>query len=306
MWSVLEKQNVCLLHAYICTHLKTKNNHNDDDKQGFLDSFNFGFSKSFFLSSFTYLEELHRLMTDLSCCGSNDMTTNGTSKKLKPYSLSSYQSGVSLSLMENNQIQGNNVNNYHHGGLSRNYNGNGITTKMVDSFFYQHKELQLICNFVIDLSNKNASKEILKKESIESNVKKNYYKHCFHGSSEEGILVSSTSKLTEAQSVGIGWYLGILRSVGLDTTFDPLCNAFNMLIQVYMVNAMNVSLSPLVTDEVREIATALSINHACCEGEAVVTSSIHIEVNRNIGEYVRKLPTAAVITAVTATIIFRL
>jgi hypothetical protein len=229
-----------------------------------------------------------------------------TSKKLKPNSLSSYPSGVSLSLMENNQIQGNNVNNYHRGGLSRNYNGNGITTKMVDSFFRQHKELQLICNFVIDLSIKNASKEILKKESIESNVKKSYYKHCFHCSSEDGILLSSTSKLTEAQSVDIDWYLGILRSVELDTTFDPLCNAFNKLIQVYMVNAMNALLSPLVTDQVREIVTALSINHACCEGEAVVTSFIRIEVNTNIGEYVKKLPTVAAITAVTATTIFRL
>ena len=70
---------------------------------------------------------------------------------------------------------------------------------MIDSFYHQHKDLQPICNFVIDLSLKNASETIT--NGNDSQIKSSYLRHS----------KSNGSKLLEP--LDIDWYLQILRNV---------------------------------------------------------------------------------------------
>ena len=241
-----------------------------------LDSFNFDFSISYILSSSTHLEELRNLISDLSRIGGNFFVASGASKKLKPFVLSSYPSGVSLSLIGENQLQG-----LVHTNTSSNYNQNDeskIIGKMIDSFFHQHKELQSICDFIIEQSLKNSSKDVVKL-SIESKVKRSYLRHCLNN--------DDSTETNISDPIDINWYLKMLRNIEFDT-YDSACHDFNRMIRDYIMNAMNAVLPPDLNDKVRNIAIALAIKDAQRKGESIVTSFIRAEVKKNIDEHVKK------------------
>lgn len=241
-----------------------------------LDSFDFGFSISYILSSSAHLEELRNLISDLSRIEGNFFISSGTSKKLKPFVLSSYPSGVSLSLIGENQLQGivhtNTISNNNHNDESK------IIGKMIDSFFHQHKELQKICDFIIERSLKNSSKDIVKL-SIKSKVKKSFLKHSHNSTDGKEIKISDP--------IDINWYLKMLRNVEFDT-HESTCHDFNKMIRDYIVNAMNAVLPSNLNDKIRDIAIALAVKDAQRKGESIVTTFIRAEVKKNIDEHVKK------------------
>ncbi len=258
--------------------------YNIADNDG-LDELNVDFSASFVNSSSSHLDGLQNLLSDLSRRGEN-MHTGSTFKKLKPYSLSSYPSRESLNLKDDNQGEHSflfrtSSPTYNHFNFENN-NANTVITRMIDSFYHQHKELQPICNFVIDLGLKNATKKINIESSRE--VRTSYLRHC-NNNCNGSCNNNNSSKLSEP--VDIDWYLQILRNVEIDT-FDSLRLTNDDIIASYIADSLNVLLHPFVTDQVRKIAVALTIKFACQKGESIVMSSIRVQVKKNIEEHVRK------------------
>jgi len=235
--------------------------------EGYLDDCNTAFSRSFVLSLSSHLDELQKLIADLS--SGNVMTVGGTSKKLKPYALSSHPISVDLSLMDEHQS---NIN-------LKNPSTSGVVGKLVDSFFHQHKEIQPICEFVIDLSLKYASKDTVH-ESVASKVNESFYKHY----SKEGDTVKNL-----VEPLNIDWYLTMLRNVELDT-FHPIHLVLSNMIRRYILNAMNTLLPPFANEQVKCVASALCIKHACQRAKTVITSLIRTEVKKNIDNLVRRGP----------------
>lgn len=242
-----------------------------------LDTYNIGFTSSFIISSSTHLEALQKLISDLSRFGGNILIATGASKKLKPYVLSSYPSSISFSLIGEKQLQ-ESIHDTNTAGKSFHREDNKIIGKMVDSFFHQHKELQSICDFIIDLSLKSASKEI-DKLGLDSRVKESYLKHSVNTDDGKMMILSDP--------VDIDWYLKILRNVELDT-YESATLDFNRMLHNYISNAMKAVIPPHVNNQVKEIATKISFKHAYRKGESVITSFIRGEVKKCIDEHVKR------------------
>ena len=245
-----------------------------------LDYIDMEFSSSYVISTSTHLEELQSLVLDLLRVGVHHSNPNGISKKLTPLVLSSYPSGVSLTLMGENPIQVNSQQHTNNWFDNNRQHNNKIVGKMVEAFFHQHKEVQSICNFLIELGIKVASKDIAK-NCIEGIVKRSYLRHC----STSGGGVDLQSKLQEP--VDIDWYLKVLRNVELDT-FDVAMHIFKHNVYGYIKNAMTAIIPTSIDNKVKDIATFLAINHALQKGESIVKASIRSEVKKNIDEHVKK------------------
>ena len=235
-----------------------------------LDELNISFSSSFMNMTSSNLDGLQSLLDDLSRNGENS-SLGGKSKKLKPYAISSHPSRESFSLRDDFQVQSlffnsSPIHNYFH-------KQNGFITKMIDSFYHQHKDLQPICNFVIDLSLKNASETIT--NGNDSQIKSSYLRHS----------KSNGSKLLEP--LDIDWYLQILRNVEIDA-FDSIRIVLNNFIEVYIKESLNVLLSTFVSSQVHKIAIDLSTKFACVKGESIVISYIRVKVKKYIDEHIRK------------------
>jgi hypothetical protein len=249
----------------------------NDNISNSLDTCNIGFNSSFIMSSSTHLEDLQKLISDLSRFGRNILIATGTSKKLKPYVLSSYTSSISFSLIGEKQLQ-DSIHDNNITTKSFHRDDNKIIGKMVDSFFHQHKELQSICDFIIDLSLKSASKDI-EKLGLDFKVKESYLKHSVNTEDGQMMILSDP--------VDIDWYLKILRNVELDTRESAILD-FNRMLHDYISNAMKAVIPSHVNNHVKNIATKISFKHAYRKGESVITSFIRGEVKKCIDEHVKR------------------
>ncbi len=248
-----------------------------DNISNSLDTYNIGFTSSFIISSSSHLEDLQKLIYDLSRFGGNILIATGASKKLKPYVLSSYPTSISFSLIGEKQLQESiHDSNTTEKGFHR--EDNKIIGKMVDSFFHQHKDLQSICDFIIDLSLKSASKDI-EKLGLDSRVKESYLKYSVNTEDGEMVILSDP--------IDIDWYLKILRNVELDTCESAILD-FNRMIHNYISNAMKAVIPAHVNNQVKDIATKISFKHAYRKGESVITSFIRGEVKKCIEEHVKR------------------
>ena len=244
-----------------------------DNSASALDDLYFGFSEPFILSLSTHLDDLQKLVMNLSSVGSNQAITHGTSKKLKPYVLSSYPSTMTLSLIGEKQLQ-ETVTTNNSGSLHQTGEEDKIIGKMIESFFHQHKDLQSICDFIIDLSLKSASKD-LNKLGVDFKVKESYFHHF------------SNSAMPLPDPVDIDWYLKMLRNVEVDT-YEPAIQDFNQVINAYITNAIDTIFPPDINSQVKDIAKSICISHACRKGDSIVTSFIRVEVKKVIDEHINK------------------
>jgi len=237
-----------------------------EDSATYVDILPLWFSKHFLFSSSTYFEDLCDLLKDLRHnIGSKIFSSP---RKLKPSSISDdarQRSSSRISLSNDMHLCSTNLT-----GNSR--EGASIKEKLIDSFFHQQKDLQQLCEIVVDRVLKNFV-EIVRLSFVEPLFKDKT-------TAFEDYFRASTK-------VSLEEYSEIVSVAGIEATLESrsqMNDYFNKSIH----GALSL-LAPSMTDpKILDMAAVLSINHAMQKGKSIIESLVKEESSKMIDEFTRK------------------
>ena len=234
-------------------------------------------SQPFLLSS-CHVEDLRILIGDLAL--DHKGKACGASKKLKPYL---------LSVQPSKEVGGSNIQRKHFAlldpldegklqGLSRSvesasYQMDGHESKLVDAFFHQHKQIQKLCEFLVECSVQNLSATIVQEFIIPA----------VHDSFKQNQEVQR--RVT--QPVNLDWYLSSLQGIENDA-IQIVKRKVEQKCDQYILNGMELLTPPTTNDEVRNIATSLSLKHAHRKVELLISSLIRVEAKKEIDGHISR------------------
>jgi hypothetical protein len=200
------------------------------------------FSKSYIFGICPLMEELHGLMLELTRTGGKLQGSSGTPRKMRPYAISSNLESVTEGTIHGAfgaNLEGD-LSFLSSSGNQRPVSGkSGVRGKLVDAFFHQHKELQNICEVVVDQCIKNVA-TIITERCIRPCLVKD--REAFDTNGVANTL--STGVLSAENGV-----FAVALAFMVETTEQVIRASLNMLIP------------PLTNLKVKDIAITLAIEH---------------------------------------------
>jgi len=242
-----------------------------------LDALPFRFSKSFLFSASSHLEELHKLIVDLthrkrSCNGP------GTPKKLRPYAVNADKPSdlpskalfpAPAAFVDGNEGQRGNQS-ISQGTQLFSQSESDIRGKLVGTFFHQHRDLQELCEFIVGWSVKNVLSTCVK-EHITPRLEANA------AASDETNLDSFVKKIRAAEKDIITDACHLMKEKTADSISE----------------SMRILCPPSTSPEVGEIAITLAIQASRQSCDALVNSMVRMEVKKRVDEFAKKMTKAA-------------
>ena len=232
------------------------------------------FSQSFYFSSSPHVDDLQKLIINLTSHGRPNVGS-GATKKLKP----------SLSVIHNSNLGVNGANSFalqNQGtrdaltpfSQPSRIKQDGIKEKLTESFFHQHKELQQACEFVVKFTIKNICTVVVK-DSITKTIK--------------NTLKSHSSLHDKPPEVDLENYRNtILNRIEQDVKIRAM-ETMRFKCGEYITNTVRAIASPLKSLETVEMAVSLSKIYCFREGKKVVESLCHFEVKKEVDNYIQEM-----------------
>jgi hypothetical protein len=220
------------------------------------------FTKSYIFGICPLMEELHGLMLELTRTGGKLQGSSGTPRKMRPYAITSNLESVTEGTMHGAfgaNLEGDSSFLSNSGNQRPGSAKSGVRGKLVDAFFHQHKELQNICEIVVDQCIKNVATII-----TERCIRPHLVKNLEASDTNNGV----TNKLSTGVLNAENGVFAVALAFMVETTEQVIRSSLNMLIP------------PLTNLKVKDIAITLAIEHCHRLGEAVVKKSIRHEVHR--------------------------
>lgn len=241
----------------------------NNQKSRSLDILPFNFSPTFVFSSSTHLDDLNKLVADLSHEGKL-VAMSGTSKKLKPHILSTSRISSPSNLLQSDPFAP--LSAFDRGKLQGFFSKSTTAEKrhepekLVDAFFHQHKHLQQLCEFVIDY----CIDHVLAKRSLEE---------CIIPVVQRITVVSTSSMEEIPDPIDLDWYLHVMGNIEKGAMHNVSLYT-QMVLEDYIVNAMKALVPSYVDATLKDIATRLSIDHGLRKGEVLVNSMVRNEAKK--------------------------
>ena len=233
-----------------------------------LDNHPLWFSKSFLFPSIPHLKDLCELLKDVVQNNGKTSSTSST-KKVRPNMIRKISFSGSFSgdrSVTASPWSGTRA------GTPSSSDKIGIKERLVDAFFHQHKDLQQLCETVVDRAIKNFTKTV--SESLIPPIFKN-------GATSFGDYLDKSPRMTFEE------YNNLLKSLDSDANKEAtslMSDDFNRIIKGTLR-----LLAPTETqDKVVEVASTLSINHATQKGKSVIRAIISEEKKKLVDEFIRK------------------
>ena len=244
-----------------------------NENQDVLDASPLELSKQYSLSLSTHLDDLHKLATYIAGSG-RLVNSSRASKKLKPYSLSSNIINTlsltgstctserfdALGPLERGSIQGFLSQNK----MEKIEPGYG---RLIDAFFHQHKNLQQLCEFVIDFS----IEHILSKTCLDDYIIPDVMDAAKSVFAQESVPLP----------IELDWYLKTLLKIEREAGITIQYKCQRVLVD-YISNAINSLVPRNINAKIKGIAISLSLNHALRKADLLTASLIRTESKRGM------------------------
>lgn len=240
-----------------------------------LDLIPFDFAKEFIFSLSLQIDDLCKLITDITVNGGVSHSA-GASKKLRPFMLTSRTVSGTNSFLESgylhlfDRIENERFDADFMNVPTKSHIDN-IHDKLVDAFFHQHKELQQLCEFVIDF----AIEKILTRNKVREFVSP-YAKY---------ILNSVLIRESIPNPMNLEWYIRVLQTAESRTLLQVQLHS-NCILKNYIEKAL-VSLVPTYVDnKVRSMSIVLALQHAYRKAETFNTGTVRKIVKSLLDEQI--------------------
>ena len=226
------------------------------------------FSQHSSSSLIPHLKDLYELLKDL--IQNNEKLANSAPKKVRPDTISnvgSKESRLVSKIIISGQMSPWSIKR------SRTPSENvGIKERLVDSFFHQHKDLQQLCEIVVDRAIKNFAHSashacilpLFKNEAASFEE--------FFSRSPRMILEEYTKLLDTLDSNAVETATALMRD-----HFDRT-----------ITGTLHLLAPPETHSKVVEIASSLAVSHAFQQGRNIIHSTIHQEKKKFVEEFIRK------------------
>jgi len=229
-------------------------------------------SKPFLFPSIPHLEDLFELLNNLAQ-NHGKMSITASAKKVRPNIVRN------LGGIDSNQkfvsripFTGNNISPWASKRPRTPHKKGGIKEMLVDSFFHQHKDLQQLCEMIVDRAMKNFS------ESVSTS--------CINPIFRNG-ATSFEEYFTKSPMMILEEYVKMLKVLEADANRDAttmMNGDFDRIIKGTLP-----LLAPRETKpKVVEVACSLTINHASLKGKKTIHLIISEEKKKLVDEFVRK------------------
>ena len=236
-----------------------------------LDNLPLWWSKTFLFPSIRYLKDLSELIKQIR--SDRKVAISASTRKVRPNTVRLGDMDSSQRFVSQRSYSGdNNMSPWspNRPGTPNNHSG-GIKERLVDSFFHQHKDLQQICDMVVDRAIRN-----------------------FSSTASQACIQLFRSRATSFQeyfnrtpSMTLDEYMKLLKAVEVNANEDAttlMNNDFDRIIK----GALQLLAPPETNPMVVEVATSLAINHATQKAEKTLRSIISEEKKKLLDEFVRK------------------
>mmetsp|Transcript_10710 Transcript_10710/g.15112 ORF Transcript_10710/g.15112 Transcript_10710/m.15112 type:complete len:626 (+) Transcript_10710:1-1878(+) len=227
------------------------------------------FSWSFVTQSSTHLDELRRLTSDLLHHDGRIPSCNGALKKLKPQSV----------ILEHPHCSEMNVNNdlksvraiHHRQNLNMTKKRlDSERSKLIESFFHNHKDIEILCEFVVDVSVKNAS-SIMGTNDI-SDIIEDSFLHQIEDHSKAG------------QPIGMH-----ARSYYFERIIDDVLLVSHEIMKYkcssYIYKSIPTLIAPDMDEQIKYIAESLAVEHAHKKIRKVIFNLLNAETKKRVDDY---------------------
>jgi len=233
-----------------------------------LDDLPLWFSQHTSTSLIPHLKDLHDILKDLA--QNNDKVANTAPKKVRPDTITNLE-GMEPNLISQIVLSG--QMSPWSTKRSRTPNKNaGIRERLVDSFFHQHKDLQQLCEIVVDRAIKNFAHTATHACIIP------IFKH-EAASFEDYFNKSPRMTLEEYTKL-----LDVLDSKAEEAATTLMKDHFDRTI----TGTLHLLAPPETQTKVVEVASSLAISHAFQQGRNIIHSVIHQEKKKCVEEFIRK------------------
>lgn len=239
--------------------------------ENFLDTTPIEFSKAYICATCPHVDDLHKLVVDLSTRPTIRKRVGGASKKLKPFILSTNPSNSIIDDVSSEKGNMSALDPLIFGKLQLLMNKNTFKNKgqnlCIDAFFHQNKALHLLCDFVVDFSIENMLSKQIADECIGPSVLDSFLEKVTHDSIPS--------------PVSIDWYLQTLQSIEKDAALvaDSYTRRF---LHRYILSVMSQMMPPYINANVKRVATSLTLEHAIQKGLALSSSLVRAEAKKII------------------------
>mmetsp|Transcript_30674 Transcript_30674/g.55604 ORF Transcript_30674/g.55604 Transcript_30674/m.55604 type:complete len:525 (+) Transcript_30674:3-1577(+) len=229
------------------------------------------FSKPFLFPSIPYLKDLCELLKDLA---QRKMPVTATAKKVRPNTVRNL--GVidsSQKFVSRISLTGDTMSPWSSKRPGRTPNNKGgIKERLVDAFFHQHKDLQQLCEMIVDRAIKNFSET----------VSQSCIPPIFRNGATSFEQYFNKTPITTLEE-----YMKLLKSLEADANGEAttvMNNDFDRIIK----GTLQLLAPPETKSKVVEVACSLAINHATQKGRNIIRLVISEEKKKLVDEFVRK------------------
>ena len=228
-----------------------------------IDNLPLWFSKPFLFPSIPHLKDLCELLRELA---HNDgkLAVTSSAKKVRPNIIRKISFSGSFSGDNTSPWSGTRA-----GAPTRNI---GIKERLIDAFFHQHKDLQQLCELVVDRSLKNFTKTA-SQTLIHPNFK--------NGATSFEDYLSKSPRMT------LNEYKMLLTALDVKANEEAtrqMSSDFNRIIRGSLQLLAHADTKPKVV----EVASTLAINHATQKGKKTFGTLITEEKKKLVDEFIRK------------------
>ena len=244
-----------------------------NENQDVLDASPLELSKQYSLSLSTHLDDLHKLVSYIAVSGQL-VNSSRASKKLKPYSLSSnIINTVSLTGSTSTSERFDALGPLEQGSIQGFLSQNKMEKiepgygRLIDAFFHQHKNLQQLCEFVIDFS----IEHILSKACLDDYIIPDVM------DAANSVLAQECVQLP----IELDWYLTTLLKIEREAGITIQFKCQRVLVE-YISNAINSLVPCNMNAKIKGIAISLSLNHALRKADLLTASLIRTESKRGM------------------------
>ena len=223
------------------------------------------FTRQYLFLVTPFLKDLHELLKLVARGGGKSST--GSAKKVRPSSISGLNNTLlfrSISFGERSMSpwSGNRPG-------TPTYKSN-IRERLVDAFFHQHKDLQKLCDTLVDQSVENftsAASDLIHQVFTKATSYDEYF------NSEPSMTLDGYVKLLQT-----------LEADARESLKELMTNCFDRAIG----GSLKLLVAPGTCEKVTSIASSLATSHARDKGTKIVSNTLKTETKKHMDEFVRK------------------
>ena len=223
------------------------------------------FTRQYLFLVTPFLKDLHELVNLMARGG--EKSSSGSAKKVRPSSIS----GLNHTLLFRSISFGERSMSPWSGNRpgTPTYKSN-IRERLVDAFFHQHKDVQKLCDTLVDQSVKNfsaAASDCIR----ETFTKATSYDEYFN--SEPCMTLDGYVKLLQA-----------LEADARESLEELTTNCFDRAIG----GSLKLLVAPGTSEKVTDIASSLATSHGRDKGTKIVANALKVETKKHMDEFMRK------------------